>query len=143
MNRIVCLCLLLLLLVSCQSEQVNDSSHIEVEDVVKVLKENKVDLIETTFSHSNSFGSELNKAEPEAYQLSGKRFYIYEFENEQAREKGLEEFTEKTATMNLVSYSLFEKRNVLIFYIHEQDVDSENIPFEQEIQVGLNSLIEG
>jgi hypothetical protein len=63
--------------------------------------------------------------------------FVYVFRN------GLREFEEKTATMDLVSSSMFRKRNILIFFVHEQDVSSMTIPFEKEIQEGLDSLLEG
>lgn len=142
MSRIICL-FLLLLMVSCQAEQVNDSSHITEEDVVTALKEKDVDLIEAEFSQTDIFNTELNNVEPGTYMLSEKLFYIYEFETEQDREKGLKEFNEKTATAELVTFSTFVKRNILIFYVHEQDSNLENIPFEKEILEALNSIIEG
>jgi hypothetical protein len=39
-----------MLLASCQSVQINDSSHITEKDVVKVLEENGVKLVEAEFS---------------------------------------------------------------------------------------------
>jgi hypothetical protein len=131
------------LLASCQSVQINDSSHITEKDVVKVLEENGVRLVEAEFSRANIFGSKLKNVTPGSYTLDDKPFFIYEFENEKDLEKGLKEFAEKTATMDLVSSSKFRKRNILIFFVHEQDLSSLNIPFEKEIQEGLNSLIEG
>jgi hypothetical protein len=122
---------------------VDDSSHIKEEDVVNVLKENHVELIETEFSQNNTFGTKLNNVEPGSYKLSEKRLFIYEYKTEEDREKGIKDFNEMTATMNLVSYNMFVKRNVLIFYVHEQDLNSLNIPYEKEIQEGLNNLIEG
>jgi hypothetical protein len=111
-RKILSLCFLLLL-VSCQS--VSDSSHITEEDVVKVLQENGVTLVEVDLPRGNVFGSELRKVKPGSYTLNKKPFYIYEFQNENDFEKGIREFAEKTATMELVSSSLFEKRNILIF----------------------------
>lgn len=142
MNRILCLCFLFVL-VACQPDQVNDSSHIKEEDVLKVLKEKGVELKETAFSQNNTFGSELNNVKPSSYSISGKAIYIYEFKTEEACEKGVKEFNKKTESMDLVSYSTFVKRNALIFYVHEQELNSDIIPLEKEIQEGLNSLIEG
>lgn len=45
--------------------------------------------------------------------------------------------------MDLVSSSLFEKRNILIFYVHEQDFDSGEIHFEKEVQEALDRISEG
>jgi hypothetical protein len=128
-------------LVSCQS--VSDSSHITEEDVVKVLQESGIVLVEADFPRGNAFGSELRKVTPGTYLLNEKPFFIYEFENENDIEKGIREFTKKTATMELVPSSIFEKRNILIFYVHEQDFDSGEIPFEKEIQEALDRISEG
>ncbi|WP_157077316.1 hypothetical protein [Robertmurraya korlensis] len=140
MRKILSLCFLLLL-VSCQS--VSDSSHITEGDVVKVLQENGVTLVAADFPQGNVFGSELTKVKPGSYTLNEKPFYIYEFQNENDVEKGIREFAKKTATMELVSSSLFEKRNILIFYVHEKDDHSEIIPFEKEIQGALDLISEG
>jgi hypothetical protein len=130
-----------LLLVSCQS--VSDSSHITEEDVVKVLQESGIVLVEADFPRGNAFGTVLRNVIPGTYLLNEKPFFIYEFENENDLEKGIREFAKKTATMELVSSSMFEKRNILIFYVHEQDFDSKIIPFENEIQGALDSISEG
>jgi hypothetical protein len=74
---------------------------------------------------------------PVAYKLNERQLFIYEFATENDREKGKKEFAEKTATMNLVSFSMLEKRNILIFYVHGQDLNSESIPFEKEIKGAL------
>jgi hypothetical protein len=142
LRKIISLCLLLFL-ASCQSVQINDSSHIIEKDVVKVLEENGVILVDAEFSRANVFGSKLKNVIPGSYKVEEKPFFIYEFENEKDLEIGLREFAEKTATMDLVSSSMFRKRNILIFYVHEQDINSMKIPFEKEIQEGLNSIIEG
>lgn len=138
--KILNLCFLLLL-VSCQS--VSDSSHITEGDVVKVLQESGIVLVEADFPRGNAFGSELRNVIPRTYLLNEKPFFIYEFENESDLEKGIREFAKKTATAELVSSSMFEKRNILIFYVYEQDFDSKIIPFENEIQGALDSISEG
>ncbi len=88
-------------------------------------------------------GSKLKNVKPGTYELSEKLFFIYEFATKNDRKKGAKEFAEKTATMDLVSFSMFEKRNILIFYVHEQDLNSNSVPFETEIQGALDSIIEG
>jgi hypothetical protein len=132
-----------MLLASCQSVQINDSSHIMEKDVVKVLQEKGVSLVEAESSTASIFGSKLKNVNPGSYTLDEKPFFIFEFENEKDLEKGLREFEEKTATMDLVSSSIFRKRNILIFFVHGQDVSSMTISFEKEIQEGLDSLMEG
>ena len=129
---------LLLILASCQSVQVNNSSHITEEVVVKVLQENSVHLVEAKPSQENVFGSKLKNVYPGTYELGGMPFYIYEFATENELEKGMQEFDKKTATMDLVSSSMFIKRNILIFYVHEHDPNSESVPYEKEIQEALD-----
>lgn len=133
--------LFLFLLVSCQT--VSDSSHITEEDVVRVLHENGILLVEADLPRGNVFGSELRKIKPGTYRLNEKPFFIYEFENEKDIEKGKREFEKKTATMELVSSSMFEKRNILIFYVHEKDVNSDMITLEKDIQDALDLISEG
>ncbi|WP_172372379.1 hypothetical protein [Sporosarcina jiandibaonis] len=141
LKKIFSLCFLLLL-VSCQSVQVNDSSHITEEEVVKALRENGVNLVEADFPQS-VFGSKLRNVRPRTYELNEKPFLIFEFETEIEREKGTKEFAEKTATMELVSASTFEKRNILIFYVYQQDRNSDSVPFVKEIQETLDGISEG
>ena len=141
LRKIISLCLLLLL-VSCQSVQVNDSSRITEEEVVKALQENGVSLVEAEFL-KNVFGSKLRNVQPRVYELNEKPFFIFEFETEIERENGTKEFAEKTGAMELVSSSTFEKRNILIFYVHEQDINPDLVPFEKEIQEALEDISEG
>lgn len=141
MKKIVSLCLLLLL-AACESLQVNDSAHIKEEEVVSALHENGVDLVEAEFN-KNVFGSKLEDVKPGTYEVNGKPFFIFEFKSEIDLTKGKKEFDKKTATMDLVSASTFEKRNILIFYVHEQDINSDNVPLEKEIQKSLDGIIEG
>jgi hypothetical protein len=142
LRKVIGLCLVFLL-ASCQVVQINDSSHITEKDVVKVLEENGVRLVEAEFSSEHIYGSKIKNVKPGSYTLEEKPFFIYEFKNEKELKKGLREFDKKTATMDLVSASTFRKRNILIFFVHEQDLSTLDIPFEKEIKEGLNSLIEG
>jgi hypothetical protein len=45
--------------------------------------------------------------------------------------------------VELVSKITFEKRNILIFYVHEQDFDAKVQSIEKKIQEALDSLSEG
>lgn len=141
MKKIFNLCLLLFL-AACQPVQVNDSSHITEEEVVTALQDDGVNLVEAEFKQ-NVFGSKLGDVKPGTYEVSGKPFFIFEFKTENDLAKGKKEFDKKTATMELVSPSTFKKRNILIFYLHEQDVNSDSVPFEKEIQEALDGIIEG
>lgn len=141
LKKVISLCLLLFL-AACQPVQVNDSSHITEEEVVKALQDNGVNLVEAKFPKS-VYVSKLGKVKSRAYEVSGKPFFIFEFKTENDLYKGKKEFVKKTETMNLVSASKFEKRNILIFYVHGQDLNSDSVPFEKEIQEALGGIIEG
>lgn len=127
-------------LAACQS--VTSSAYIEAE-VVEAFQRNKMNLIEIHTPEEDIFGSKLKGVKPGAYQLKEKLVFIYEFDTAAEREDGKSVFVEKTASMNLVSYSLFEKQNILIFYIHGGNLNSDNLLFEKEIQEALDSLVEG
>ena len=141
MKKVLSLCLLLFL-AACQPVQVNDSSHITEEEVVTALQDNGVNLIEAEFE-KNIFGSKLGDVKPGTYEVNEKPFFIFEFKSDNDLDNGKKEFDKKTATMDLVSASMFEKRNILIFYVHEQDVNSTSVPYEKEIQEALDNIIEG
>ncbi|MDW0115336.1 hypothetical protein QTL97_00070 [Sporosarcina thermotolerans] len=140
-RKYICICLLLFL-AACQSVQVSDSSHITLEEVVIALQGKGVDLAEAEFPE-NVFGSVLENVKPGTYELGGKPFFIFEFKTENGRENGEKEFDKKTGTMELVSASTFKKRNILIFYVHEIDFNSDNVPFEKEIQEAIDGISEG
>ena len=141
----ISLCLLLLFLASCQLlyVQEHNSSHIAEPEVVEAFQENSVKLEAVKSPQDDIFASELNGVKPGIYELNTKFIFIYEFDTPDDRENGEKAFAEKTASMNLVSYSMFENRNILIFYVHGEDVNSDSVPFETEIQKVLDSFIEG
>lgn len=142
MKKRIILCVLLLL-VSCQPQNTNESSHITEEEIVSALMKNEVNLEKAQISKENIFGSKLNMVKPAVYKINDKELYIFEFNTEEALRKGLKEFDDQTATISLVSHSVFKKWNLLIFYVHEQDLSSKNIPFEKEIQDTLDRMIDG
>ncbi len=128
---------------SCQAAQVTDSSHITEAEVVEAFQENNVKLVEVKAPQDGIFGSKLKGVKPRAYELNSKFIFIYEFATADDPENGKKAFAEKTASRNVVSYSMFEKRNILIFYVHGEDLNSTSVPFEKEIKEALNSLVEG
>lgn len=134
---------MLLFLTGCVHTEVNDSSHISKIEVVEALQNHNVELTERTFLEDDIFTSNLNGVKPKVYEINNKWMVIYEFDTPEKREKGEKEFANKTASMNLVSYKTFTKRNIMIFYVHGEDLNSNQIPFEKEVQEALDSLIEG
>ncbi|MGE7930714.1 hypothetical protein [Lysinibacillus xylanilyticus] len=142
MRQVIIFCMLLFL-TGCVQIEVNDSSHITEVEVVETLQNHNIELTEGTFVEEDIFTSKLNGVKPEVYELNKKWLVIYEFDTAEEREKGEKEFATKTANINLVSYTSFIKRNILIFYVHGEDLNSNQVPFEKEIQEALDSLIEG
>lgn len=121
LKQAIILCMLLFL-TGCV--QVNDSSHISEIEIVEALRNHKVELTEGTFLEDDIFTSKLNGVKPVVYEINKKWMIIYEFDTPEKREKGEKKFADKTASMNLVSYKTFIKRNILIFYVHGEDVNS-------------------
>lgn len=140
LKKIGSLCLVFFL-AACQS--VTSRAYIVEAEVVEAFQRNKMNLVEIHTPEEDIFGSKLKGVKPGAYQLKEKLVFIYEFDTAADREDGKRVFVEKTASMNLVSYSQFEKQNILIFYVHGGNLNSDNVLFEKEIQQALDSLVEG
>jgi hypothetical protein len=98
-----------------------------------VIKENK------EFSNNNIFRMKINGVKPSPYELDGKLLSVYIYNSAEEREKGLEDFRDKTATMDTVSYNVYEVENVLIFYVYEHDKSME-VEFDDAIKEALNEL---
>ena len=137
---------LLLFLVGCslvdEDLEYYDSSNISEEDLVEALREHGVPVVETKLK-DNIFGSTLNKVKPGTYELDDRQLFIYEYKTEVDRDKGLEQFNKNTETMNLVSYTVFTHRNILLFYVHAENLDATSIPYEKDINDALRSFVEG
>ena len=140
MKKMISICLLLFL-IGCSS--VHISSHITEEELVKALHEHSVNVVETKSLKDNIFGSKLNRVKPSAYELDDKQLFIYEYKTTDDRDKGLEQFHKNTEAMNVVSYTIFKHCNILMFYVHAEDLSAITIPFENEINEALESFVEG
>jgi len=90
-------------------------------------------------SKNNIFGIKLNGVKPSSYELDGKMLSVYIYDSAEERQKGLEDFRNKTATMDIVSYNVYEVENVLIFYVYEHDMNMK-VEFDDEIKEALNEL---
>jgi len=145
MKKFICISLLLFL-VGCslvdEDLRYYDSSNISEEDLVEALREHGVPVVETKLK-DNIFGSKLNKVKPGAYELDDKQLFIYEYKTEKDRDNGLEQFNKNTETMNVVSYTVFTHRNILMFYVHAENLDTTLIPYEKEMNDALRSFVEG
>ena len=146
MKKFICISLLLFL-VGCSlvDEDLNyyDSSNISEEDLVEALREYGVPVVESKLK-DNIFGSKLNQVKPGAYELDDKQLFIYEYKTEDDRDNGLEQFNKNTETMNVVSYTVFTHRNILMFYVHAENLNvATSIPYEKEMNDALRSFVEG
>lgn len=134
--------LLVLMLAGCAPTAVHDSSHIKEADVVMAMDRHGVVLDEGT--DAGIFASRLEGVKPKVYEVDGRAVVIYEFDSVEQRVASEKAFTDLTASMNLVSYSVMVNRNVLVFYVHGEDLGiSEEVPFAEEIRDALESLVEG
>lgn len=69
--------------------------------------------------------------------LDAKPLFIYIYDSVNERKEGLEDFRVKTASSNVVSFNLYEVENVLLFYVHGQDLSTE-LEVDADIQVALD-----
>ncbi|TCJ01830.1 hypothetical protein [Cytobacillus praedii] len=125
------------LLTSCKSANLQmitlDELVASFEKQQLVINENK------EFSNNNIFRINLNGVRPSPYELDGKLLSVYIYNTAEKREKGLEDFRNKTATMDTVSYNVYEVENVLIFYVYEHDMSME-VEFDDAIKDALSEL---
>ncbi|KGR73575.1 hypothetical protein [Ureibacillus manganicus] len=136
MRKIALLLFVVILLLSaCQSK---DPKAITIEELLSAFEEQELSLKKSNLKDS-IFGMVLNGVSPSFYELDGKLLTVYIYQSPSEREKGLEDFRKKTATMNTVSYKVYEVRNVLIFYVYERD-----LPYElnKKIQMIIENLIQ-
>ncbi|MBY0147834.1 hypothetical protein [Neobacillus niacini] len=138
MNKVpLILISIVFLLTSCKSINPDritlDEVISSVEKQQLVIKENK------ELSNENIFGMKLNGVKPSSYELDGKLLSVYIYNSVEERKKGLEDFHGRTATMDIVSYNVYEVENVLIFYVYEHDMSME-VKFDDEIKEALSEL---
>ncbi|QED46103.1 hypothetical protein [Cytobacillus dafuensis] len=114
---------IVLFLTSCQ--KISDASVITLKQVLTSFEEQQLSLKEIEVSKDNIFGMKLNGVRPYSYELEGKSLFVYIYKSTKEREQGLEDFRHKTANANIVSFSNYEVKNVLIFYVYEKDLDFE------------------
>ncbi|WP_251636864.1 hypothetical protein [Sporosarcina sp. NCCP-2716] len=142
MKKVISFCFLLFL-VACQPVQTNDSSHITEEEVIMALQDNEIVLVKTEFP-KNPYGQKLGNVKPGTYEVNTKKqLCIFEFKNDNDLKKGKIEFANRIEKMELNTVSVFEKRNILIIYVHQQNEISGSAPVEKEIQKALDGIIEG
>lgn len=126
---------IVMLLTACQTA---NSHAITLEELLSSFKEQQLTLEEIN-SSNNIFEMKLNGVRPSSYELDGKMVFVFIYNSTKEREKGLEDFDDKTATVNLVSYNFYEVKNALIFYVYEDEL---NIEVDNKIQNAIRKLNE-
>lgn len=124
------------LMTACQA---TDSNTISMEEVLSSFKEQELSLKESKVNDKNIFEMKLNGIRPSVYELDGKMLSVSIYDSTKEREKGLEDFRDKTATANVVSHNYYEVKNVLLFYVHEHDLSLE-VEVHEDIQKVVNEL---
>lgn len=104
------------------------------ESIEEQLRLAGIPLVRNTEDSNGVFGVALNGVEPIVYDVEDKQLYLFEFENEAARLKGLEAFEDHTKFTDVTSFKTYEKGEYLLFYVHNEEMDSKNIPYVKEIQ---------
>jgi hypothetical protein len=131
--------LIVLLLSACQKTSSNTFEVITLKQLLSSFQEQNLSLKEIEVSKDNILGMRLNGARPIAYKLNGKRLMFYIYDTSKEREKGLEDFRNKTETANVVSYNYYEVKNVLIFYVYEDELNIEVDKIIKNIVSKLNA----
>ncbi|APH06521.1 hypothetical protein [Bacillus weihaiensis] len=133
------LVLTVFLLTSCQSAHLD---VITLDEVVSSFEDQQLDMEENENLNNNRiFQMKLNGVYPSSYELEGKLLSVYIYHSVEEREKGLEDFHHKTATMNLVSYNVYKIDNIFIFYVYEHD-RSKDVKVDDAIKAALSKVEE-
>jgi hypothetical protein len=120
--------------------QTTDSKAISLKEVLSSFEEQELLLKEREVSgDKNIFGMKLNGVRPSVYELNGKMLSVYIYDSTKERERGLDDFHDKTAFANVVSYNYYDVKNVLLFYVHERDLSLE-VEVHENIQKVINAL---
>jgi hypothetical protein len=127
--------LLVFFLTACQAK---DPNAITLEEVLSSIEEQQLSLNKSKVNKNHIFGMKLNGVRPSAYELDGKRILVYIYDSSDEREQGLEDWREKTASMDTVSFKIYEVNNVLLFYVYEEEILNSEI--DSKIQSVVNGL---
>ncbi|MCM3711282.1 hypothetical protein [Sporosarcina luteola] len=126
--------LLVFLLTACQ---VNNPNSITLEEVLSSFEEQQLSLRKSKVKKEHIFGMKLNRVSPSSYELDGKKILVYIYDSSDERDQGLEDWREKTASMDTVGYKVYDVNNVMLFYVFEQELNSE---IDSKLQNVVNGL---
>ncbi|WP_339148929.1 MULTISPECIES: hypothetical protein [unclassified Sutcliffiella] len=113
---------LISILGACLQQEAAKPSEITLEEVEAVLIEKGFILKKPAILTSeNVFIQELNGITPRVYSLEGNTLSIYVFPSSTERSEGIQEFDEKTATMELIEHKAYGISNALMFYVSDEE----------------------
>lgn len=138
MKKFACLFLMtvILLLTACLA---NDPEANTRQEVIASLKDQGLTPKEQLEKWGKKvFGMKLNKVRPSAYVLEGKDLYVYIYPSTAAQEQGLDDWRDKTASIDTVSYQVYEANNVMLFYVYAEEYLNSDI--DREIQAALDLM---
>ena len=118
MKKLFIICLAFLL-IGCQT---SSNERLTADDILQLFEQHHLTLTEAKRDTNDMIGMKLNGVKPNAYLLDEKPLYMYVFRSTNAVQDAIKEFNEKTATANLVSFNVYTKDNVLLYYVHGQDL---------------------
>ncbi|QDP41368.1 hypothetical protein [Radiobacillus deserti] len=131
MLKKIIICLLVIsTLVACSQQGAEEEPSIDktlditLEEVETAITEQGLELEEANLPSGNAFIQELNSVSPKAYFIDGRTLSTYVFPTVEAREKGMNDFEEKTATMELEIHKTFTKKNILAFFVEGNEETS-------------------
>ncbi|NBI30520.1 hypothetical protein [Chengkuizengella marina] len=119
--------LLILILISCTNNNNNMKEELTLDDVTTTLMEEGIKFKEAERNSRSIFQLELNGVTPNVYAVQDNELSIYIFENEEERNKGMDEFKEKLGSAEIdVDKYTHEINNVTIFYLYQgEDIDEQ------------------
>ncbi|TYS67756.1 hypothetical protein FZC76_14435 [Sutcliffiella horikoshii] len=95
---------------------------ISLKEVLEVLTEEGYNLDEKeNIATESVFAQELNAVTPEVYSIEENMLSIYIFASPTERAKGIVDFEEKTATMEVIEHHSYGINNILVFYVSEDE----------------------
>ena len=124
-----------IVLAGCYSPQ-QSSDH---SNFIEALEQQQIPLQMKANKEKSTFTQELQGQKPKTYLLNDKLLSVYTFNRSKDRSKARQRFYEKTASQNVVSYELYEQNTMLIFYVHEQNLNV-TVPYVEQIRKALTQL---
>lgn len=92
---------------------------ISLNMLLNELSNQNIHIMKSDESTTPIFSGKLQNQKPHTYIINNQPAFIYVFSSPKNRVNGLKEFETATESMNLANHSIFQKDNILIFYVPE------------------------